>query len=1532
MEKLFCYQADAGLPSPPASAILPAMAASTKQAGLFTYDELKTKGREAIAQGKIVQVYVHHPDGGTESTMTGVMDGETPETAAVRLVKDLEGVALDETYVERMPKDEKGILRVKVLVPEKKEAASKQPDVYAVDLDGTLAHHDPDAPFDPEHIGEPVKTMRNLVRQWTRRGIQVVILTARASTQKNIKVVKAWLKEHGMEGLEVTNIKSPSFSRIYDDRAVQVEQNTGRLIKDASALRQGFVIDQPKGSYREFAPPDSDYPLKGVTYPTDYGYLPGYYGEDEAELDFFRGTGNEHGSFRVRRDDVPGGETKFMMDMTPEERQAVLAAFQPVIEGDPETLDELALLERLKDFKLPSKEAGFSPPENFDHIKELSTKDYNISAGANDWENSWSAATMQPVNTTQRVWIELPSDDDQQGKPSDAGKQCVKNWVATAKQTHGRDGQMTWLEAFEHAAKELKKDDLILEHGTEKQVWQEKKASVMATPLTDSTDKLVPLPIDPQWTGPAAIEHALKNLDLAAIEHDANEVLRRKLKSKRPQAVERLGFLDGLKRTGIKPHELMVSRVPVIPPMFRPFSMAGNTFVPGDANELYRDLVNLIGTHKKLEERLGGSFSGENRLRVYDAVRAVYGHGEPVVPKTAERGVSGFLKQITGVSPKFCYDSSTEILTDSGWKYFFEAKPEDKVLTYNADRQIYEWERPVVWTNYEHKDGHLVRIETAEGDLLVTPGHTMWVRQSGQWVRILAAELVYNHSQHSFQLEGSPRLDAGPAEVSRLVELKTARFEPYQDRVYCCSTQNGLIIVRRHSFTTVCGNSYMQRKLVAHDQDFTGRATGTLDPDLSLDEVGIPDEMAWKLYGAYTQRRLVRAGMRPEEALQHITDQSSYASKLLDLEMKERPVMISRAPAWHKFNTLGGWARRTKGSSVALNPLILTGMNGDFDGDSGRFVVRIAKKLDSGSEELAKDSPMLQAKSSVKLLESNIHISNFPRLEETRKELRAGVFEYDVPPGVFAYGLERNTNKHGWLPVTKFSEHLGLQLWRVDLVSGEAIFPSSDHSLVAYRNGSLDLVKPSEAIGLCLPRITSFNLPSGPVESVVAAGRDERANQVREFKLKLNRDIGLFLGLLIGDGCVNVRSQVYLYGSGEKVANREQFSAIVQSSQLPYAGHVAESHFTTASLGGGETERQRSVVSDCSWFNRWLKEQIGEGALEKRIPDFSLNASEDHLQGLLDGLISTDGSVSVSRGKKKPQLMISFSTSSPDLVTGLQVLLQRLQVRSSVTDYISTTSGRPAFIVTISTTSFRHLVDRGFKLTHPGKQAILSDHISSVDLLSATAQCGDQVPYPHHLNEELKQGYRTEHQKKKANGKTDYGSLPASRVRGTMGRGIMLELLSACQRHGIWNEGMAAYQKLVLDRTVGWELVEQSTAFPIPMTGWDITVPGALTFALASGLIVQDTFNVHVVSTPDAVRDVKEKIMPSKMLHSIKERDSIVPVPKHEYLLGIHGAQTLPAQQKHNFPDQASALAAIKAGQVRLTDEIEIGTPALPAR
>ena len=101
-----------------------------------------------------------------------------------------------------------------------------------------------------------------------------------------------------------------------------------------------------------------------------------------------------------------------------------------------------------------------------------------------------------------------------------------------------------------------------------------------------------------------------------------------------------------------------------------------------------------------------------------------------------------------------------------------------------------------------------------------------------------------------------------------------------------------------------------------------------------MDDVAIPEPMAWKLYQPYVQRRLVKSGINSARALRLIQDKDTLARKHLDAEMKERPVIYSRAPAWHKFNVIAGYPRIADGDNIRISPFVTDGMNADFDGDT----------------------------------------------------------------------------------------------------------------------------------------------------------------------------------------------------------------------------------------------------------------------------------------------------------------------------------------------------------------------------------------------------------------------------------------------------------------------------------------------------------------------------------------------------------------------------------------------------------------------
>jgi len=110
-------------------------------------------------------------------------------------------------------------------------SGQKIPRVWTgVDLDGTLAYFDRMSSYNK--VGEPVPAMLALVKKMINNGVRVKIFTARVEDPEQLPIIRKWLKDNNLPALEITNIKDFNMRMLYDDRCIQVERNTGRLIVD----------------------------------------------------------------------------------------------------------------------------------------------------------------------------------------------------------------------------------------------------------------------------------------------------------------------------------------------------------------------------------------------------------------------------------------------------------------------------------------------------------------------------------------------------------------------------------------------------------------------------------------------------------------------------------------------------------------------------------------------------------------------------------------------------------------------------------------------------------------------------------------------------------------------------------------------------------------------------------------------------------------------------------------------------------------------------------------------------------------------------------------------------------------------------------------------------------------------------------------------------------------------------------------------------------------------------------------------------
>lgn len=92
--------------------------------------------------------------------------------------------------------------------------------------------------------------------------------------------------------------------------------------------------------------------------------------------------------------------------------------------------------------------------------------------------------------------------------------------------------------------------------------------------------------------------------------------------------------------------------------------------------------------------------------------------------KTALGQIVNFMYTLQGE----CYSADTEILTEEGWKYFYDLNERDKVCTINPETDKIEYQKPLRYIEKDY-DGKMLYFSQRSLDMMVTPDHKLLVEQ-----------------------------------------------------------------------------------------------------------------------------------------------------------------------------------------------------------------------------------------------------------------------------------------------------------------------------------------------------------------------------------------------------------------------------------------------------------------------------------------------------------------------------------------------------------------------------------------------------------------------------------------------------------------------------------------------------------------------------------------------------------------------------------------------------------------------------------
>jgi len=137
-----------------------------------------------------------------------------------------------------------------------------------------------------------------------------------------------------------------------------------------------------------------------------------------------------------------------------------------------------------------------------------------------------------------------------------------------------------------------------------------------------------------------------------------------------------------------------------------------------------------------------------------------------------------------------------------------------------------------------------------------------------------------------------------------------------------------------------------RRNLLGKRVDYSGRSVIVVGPQLKLYQCGLPKTMALELYRPFVISRLVSRSYAAnvKGARRFIERNRPEVWEVLEEVIKDRPVLLNRAPTLHRLGIQAFEPVLIEGSAIQLHPLVTTAFNADFDGDQMAVHVPLSEK------------------------------------------------------------------------------------------------------------------------------------------------------------------------------------------------------------------------------------------------------------------------------------------------------------------------------------------------------------------------------------------------------------------------------------------------------------------------------------------------------------------------------------------------------------------------------------------------------------
>jgi len=127
-----------------------------------------------------------------------------------------------------------------------------------------------------------------------------------------------------------------------------------------------------------------------------------------------------------------------------------------------------------------------------------------------------------------------------------------------------------------------------------------------------------------------------------------------------------------------------------------------------------------------------------------------------------------------------------------------------------------------------------------------------------------------------------------------------------------------------------------RQNLLGRRVDYSGRSVIVVDPELKLNQCGLPKAIAFEIFKPYVYAGLLQGDFAPNMrvARRLVEEGQPEVWDVLESIVTSRPILLNRAPTLHRLGIQAFYPILVEGKAIKIHPLVCSAFNADFDGDT----------------------------------------------------------------------------------------------------------------------------------------------------------------------------------------------------------------------------------------------------------------------------------------------------------------------------------------------------------------------------------------------------------------------------------------------------------------------------------------------------------------------------------------------------------------------------------------------------------------------